>query len=41
MCEEAENRVSHLFPKFKMRDGNEFPVVAWLWSHTVASPNPA
>jgi len=39
--DEAEKRVGHLYPKAKLPDGTEAPVIAWLWARTVTCPNPA
>jgi len=44
MRDEAENRIGHLYPKVKLpkeNGGGEATVIAWLWTRTVASPNPA
>lgn len=41
MCEEAERRIGHLYPKAKLPDGSEATVIAWLWARTVRSPDPA
>jgi putative DNA methylase len=40
MCAEAERQIGHLYPKVNLSDGSKAPVVAWLWAHTVTSPNP-
>jgi len=37
----AEERIGHLYPRAKLTDGNDAPVVAWIWARTVACPNPA
>lgn len=41
MRDEAERRISHLYPKAKLPDGSEATVIAWLWARTVRSPDPA
>lgn len=41
MRDEAERRIGHLYPKAQLGDGSEATVVAWLWTRTVASPDPA
>jgi putative DNA methylase len=44
MRDEAEKRIGHLYPKVKLpkeHGGGEATVIAWLWTRTVASPNPA
>lgn len=41
MRDEAENRIGHLYPNAKLRDGSEAKVIAWLWARTVRSPDPA
>jgi putative DNA methylase len=44
MCDEAEKRIGHLYPKVKLPKeygGGEGTVIAWFWARTVASPNPA
>jgi putative DNA methylase len=41
MRDEAEKRIGHLYPKAKLTDGSEMPVIAWLWTRTVRSPDPA
>jgi putative DNA methylase len=44
MCDQAEKRIGHLYPKVKLpkeHGGGEATVIAWLWARTVASPNPA
>ena len=41
MRDEAEKRIGHLYPKAKLKDGNEATVIAWLWARTVRSPDPA
>ncbi len=42
--ERALEKIGHLYPKVRLPDelgGNETSVTAWLWTRTVASPNPA
>ena len=41
MCNEAEKRLSHLYPQATLPDGTRAPVIAWIWARTVACPNPA
>lgn len=41
MRDEAERRISHLYPKATLPDGSQATVIAWLWARTVPSPNPA
>lgn len=41
MRDEAEGRIGHHYPKARVPDGTEHPVVAWKWARTVRSPNPA
>lgn len=41
MRDEAEKRISHLYPKARLSNGSEATVIAWLWARTVTSPNPA
>jgi putative DNA methylase len=41
MRNEAEKRVGHLYPKAILPDGSQATVIAWLWSRTVRSPDPA
>ncbi|KWW97477.1 hypothetical protein TH66_17730 [Carbonactinospora thermoautotrophica] len=41
MRDEAEKRIGHLYPKAKLSDGTEAPVIAWIWARTVRCPNPA
>ena len=41
MRDEAFRRIGHLYPKVKAPDGTEHTVIAWKWSRTVKSPNPA
>lgn len=40
MRDEAEKRVSHLYPKVQI-SGVDAPVIAWIWARTVTCPNPA
>lgn len=39
--DEAEKRISHLYPKVTAPGGTEHTVIAWKWARTVISPNPA
>ena len=44
MCDEAEKRIGHLYPKVQLpkeHGGGEAEVIAWLWARTVKCPNPA
>lgn len=41
MREEAEKRISHLYPKVKLPDGSEPNIIAWIWARTITCPNPA
>jgi putative DNA methylase len=41
MRDEAEKAIGELYPKVMLPDGSKATVVAWLWSRTVASPDPA
>ncbi|CAA2157196.1 hypothetical protein MBRA_02600 [Methylobacterium brachiatum] len=34
-------KVGHLFPKEKSKQGNDVKVVAWLWTRTIRSPDPS
>ena len=38
--DEAEKRIGPLYPKAKLKDGKEAPVIAWVWARTVPSPDP-
>lgn len=40
MRDEAEKRIGHLYPKAKLPDGTQAPVIAWIWARTVTCPNP-
>ena len=37
---QAENKIGHLYPKVRQKDGKEATVIAWLWARTVPSPDP-
>lgn len=41
MCDEAEKRIGHLYPKATLEDGSPATVIAWIWARTVTCPNPA
>jgi putative DNA methylase len=41
ICDEAEKRLGHLYPKAIMPDGTEANVIAWIWARTVRCSNPA
>jgi putative DNA methylase len=41
MRAEAEKRIGKLYPKVKLADGTHATVIAWLWTRTVRSPDPA
>jgi putative DNA methylase len=41
MRNEAQSRIGHHYPTTILDDGNEGQVVAWIWSRTVRSPDPA
>jgi putative DNA methylase len=41
MRDEAEKRLGHLYPKAELPDGSNATVIAWLWTRTVRSPDPA
>jgi len=41
MRDRAFERIGHLYPKVKLRNGDEATVIAWLWARTVRCPNPA
>lgn len=41
MRDEAEKRISHLYPKATLPDGTRATVIAWIWARTVTCPNPA
>lgn len=40
MREQAYARIGAHYPKAKLEDGSEAPVIAWLWARTVTCPNP-
>ena len=40
MKSQAFDRIGHLYPKIKDKQGQEYTVVAWIWARTVVSPNP-
>lgn len=41
MCDEAEKRIGHLYPKATLEDGSQANVIAWIWARTITCPNPA
>jgi len=41
MRDRAKERIGHLYPPVKLKDGSEATVIAWLWARTVKCPNPA
>ena len=41
MRDEAERRIGNLYPKAKLENGRETRAIAWLWTRTVRSPDPA
>jgi putative DNA methylase len=41
MRDRARERIGHLYPLVKLKDGSEATVIAWLWARTVPCPNPA
>jgi putative DNA methylase len=41
MRDEAERRIGHLYPKAPLPEGGEATVIAWIWTLTVRSPDPA
>ena len=44
ICARAQEKIGHLYAKARLpkeHGGGEANVIAWLWSRTVASPNPA
>jgi putative DNA methylase len=41
MRDEAERKISALYPQASLPDGSRATVIAWLWARTVASPDPA
>lgn len=40
MREQAEKEIGYLYPKVRLKDGNEATATAWLWVRTVKSPDP-
>jgi putative DNA methylase len=38
--DQAQKKISYLYPKVKLKDGKEATVIAWLWARTVPSPDP-
>lgn len=41
MREQAHARIGAHYPKAKLEDGSEAPVIAWLWARTVTCPSPS
>src|SRR5579863_9752414 len=41
MRDRARERIGHLYPPVKLKDGSDATVIAWLWARTVTCPNPA
>ena len=41
MRDEAERRIGHLYPDATGPDGEKFTPIAWIWTRTVESPDPA
>jgi putative DNA methylase len=41
MRDEAEREIGDLYPQATMPDGSKATVIAWLWAHTVRSPDPS
>lgn len=41
MRDEAYKRIGKHYPKAKLPDGSEAPVIAWIWARTVTCPSPA
>jgi putative DNA methylase len=41
MRDEAETKISDLYPPATLPDDSQATVIAWLWARTVASPDPA
>ena len=41
MRDEAVRRLGEHYPRARLEDGTEAPVIAWIWARTVACPNPA
>lgn len=41
MKQKAFEKIGHLYPKVKDKDGREHTVIAWIWARTVKCPNPA
>lgn len=37
----AGSKLANNYPKYRLADGTEHDVIAWLWARTVISPNPA
>lgn len=41
MRDRAQQRIGHLYPPIRLKDGSDAIVIAWLWARTVKCPNPA
>ena len=41
MKKKASEKIGHLYPKVKDKQGQEHTVIAWIWARTVKCPNPA
>jgi putative DNA methylase len=41
MQERAFERIGHLYPEVDLPEGGKATVIAWIWSRTVPSPDPA
>lgn len=41
MKKKAFEKIGHLYPKVKDKQGQEHTVIAWIWARTVKCPNPA
>jgi putative DNA methylase len=41
MKKKAFEKIGHLYPKVKDEHGQEYTVIAWIWTRTVKCPNPA
>jgi len=41
MKQKAFEKIGHLYPKINNTHGQEYTVIAWIWTRTVKCPNPA